>query len=267
MPISKTMNTQQAANLGRFCASLAALTIALAGTIILSGCADDPCKDDGIPLVPCTMPTALEHDHGLDGACDCETADGSESDEGSDEGSGGGSGDASSSSESGDSWDGGEAGTDTVTSTEATTGDTGGDTDTETGDASESEETCDETDTGSETDTETGTDCPDLDLDGVCDEDDNCPETWNPYQLDEDMDGVGWACDFCDQDPGPDHGNCEAGVRKLHQSCWAIDDIIVIMTHGHGHKNYGVCKKRCLSDLWCSHKVGKPTGHCSEFGT
>jgi hypothetical protein len=39
--------------------------------------------------------------------------------------------------------------------------------------------------------------CPDLDSDGVCDGDDNCPSVANANQADGDGDGVGDACDNC----------------------------------------------------------------------
>ena len=39
--------------------------------------------------------------------------------------------------------------------------------------------------------------CDDTDGDGVCDEDDNCPETPNTTQVDTDQDGVGEDCDNC----------------------------------------------------------------------
>ncbi|MCB9163610.1 MAG: T9SS type A sorting domain-containing protein [Flavobacteriales bacterium] len=44
-------------------------------------------------------------------------------------------------------------------------------------------------------------DPPDADLDGVPDDDDNCPNTANPLQEDADMDGAGDACDGCPNDP------------------------------------------------------------------
>jgi len=39
--------------------------------------------------------------------------------------------------------------------------------------------------------------CPDLDSDGICDGDDNCPSVANPGQADGDGDSVGDACDNC----------------------------------------------------------------------
>ncbi|MBN2421696.1 hypothetical protein JXB41_00595 [Candidatus Woesearchaeota archaeon] len=38
-------------------------------------------------------------------------------------------------------------------------------------------------------------DCIDSDKDGICDEDDNCPDVWNPWQRDSDSDGIGNLCD------------------------------------------------------------------------
>jgi hypothetical protein len=40
-------------------------------------------------------------------------------------------------------------------------------------------------------------DCPDSDLDGACDAEDNCPAAYNPFQEDGDLDGLGNACDPC----------------------------------------------------------------------
>ena len=45
------------------------------------------------------------------------------------------------------------------------------------------------------------TDGPDTDHDGVCDPQDNCPNTPNPTQTDTDGDGIGDACDPCTKSP------------------------------------------------------------------
>ena len=39
--------------------------------------------------------------------------------------------------------------------------------------------------------------CPDRDEDGLCEQEDNCPQIFNPEQLDIDADGLGDACDNC----------------------------------------------------------------------
>ena len=40
--------------------------------------------------------------------------------------------------------------------------------------------------------------CSDIDDDGIIDIEDNCPENYNPYQFDNDGDGVGDGCDLVD---------------------------------------------------------------------
>ena len=54
-----------------------------------------------------------------------------------------------------------------------------------------------------------GGDCPegDMDGDGICDDDDNCPENANPDQTDTDGDGVGDACDNCPEDTNADQAD------------------------------------------------------------
>ena len=43
--------------------------------------------------------------------------------------------------------------------------------------------------------------CPDADGDGICDANDNCPNIYNPAQIDTDGDGIGDVCDPCPLDP------------------------------------------------------------------
>jgi hypothetical protein len=45
--------------------------------------------------------------------------------------------------------------------------------------------------------------CPDLDSDGICESEDNCPTLSNPDQADTDNDGLGDLCDNCPNDFNP----------------------------------------------------------------
>ena len=49
--------------------------------------------------------------------------------------------------------------------------------------------------------------CADNDADGVCDDNDNCPEISNPDQTDTDEDGTGDVCDSCTDTDGDGYGN------------------------------------------------------------
>ncbi len=52
-------------------------------------------------------------------------------------------------------------------------------------------------------------DCSDVDDDWTCDEDDNCPDDYNPGQEDEDSDDYGDACDNCPDDYNPDQADSD----------------------------------------------------------
>jgi len=61
---------------------------------------------------------------------------------------------------------------------------------------------------------------PDSDRDGVPDDEDNCPETFNPDQRDSDGDGVGDACDNCPTTPNPDQRDTDRdGVGDACDNC------------------------------------------------
>jgi hypothetical protein len=61
---------------------------------------------------------------------------------------------------------------------------------------------------------------PDIDGDGIPNEDDNCPRVPNPDQLDSDGDGVGDACDNCPDVPNPDQRDRDGdGVGDACDNC------------------------------------------------
>jgi len=62
--------------------------------------------------------------------------------------------------------------------------------------------------------------CPDADLDGICDADDNCPAIANAGQEDSDSDGVGDACDNCPSiaNAGQEDGDSD-GVGDACDNC------------------------------------------------
>ncbi|MFH2056449.1 MAG: dockerin type I domain-containing protein, partial [bacterium] len=49
--------------------------------------------------------------------------------------------------------------------------------------------------------------CPDDDVDFVCDQDDNCPDRYNPLQEDADSDDLGDSCDLCTDLDGDGYGD------------------------------------------------------------
>ncbi len=65
--------------------------------------------------------------------------------------------------------------------------------------------------------------CPDGDLDGVCDDDDNCVFTFNPDQADGDGDFVGDVCDNCVFTFNPDQADSDGdSVGDACDNCWAV---------------------------------------------
>jgi len=67
----------------------------------------------------------------------------------------------------------------------------------------------------------------DVDADGVGDDCDNCPDVYNPDQTDSDSDGVGDECDGCPTDPNKiDPGICGCGVPDTDTESEGTPDCI-----------------------------------------
>ncbi len=97
--------------------------------------------------------------------------------------------------------------------------------------------------------------CPDVDDDGRCDQDDNCPNIWNPDQEDVDRDGVGNRCDNCPEVPNADQldsdgdGIGDVCAGQLVDWCESIEGIGDPCPISNA---YGECSKgivNCDSDL------------------
>ena len=77
--------------------------------------------------------------------------------------------------------------------------------------------------------------CVDSDDDGICDAEDNCPQTPNPNQEDADGDGVGDACDNCRNVPNPDQANNDGDARgNACDPCPDVNDANAVDSDGDG---------------------------------
>jgi hypothetical protein len=94
----------------------------------------------------------------------------------------------------------------------------------------------------------------DADGDGVADEADNCPVTWNADQADADADSVGDACDNCpvEPNPGQEDGGGELGVGDACDCpCFTSLAVAALVTTLQDTSTY--------RDLLCiDTRVGKP---------
>ena len=71
----------------------------------------------------------------------------------------------------------------------------------------------------------------DFDLDGYDDDDDNCPEQYNPNQADIDQDGSGDACDVCDNANVFVTGNVNGDLDSDNQPLVNFFDIVTLIDH------------------------------------
>jgi len=96
--------------------------------------------------------------------------------------------------------------------------------------------------------------CEDVDGDGICDEDDNCPNTANPDQADCNNNGIGDACD----DINPD---AEEVCDNIDNNCDGQIDEGLVQNCGSG---YCAGTQACTAGVWsdCS-SAGTDCGVCA----
>jgi hypothetical protein len=94
--------------------------------------------------------------------------------------------------------------------------------------------------------------CIDIDGDGICDSDDNCPTVSNPDQKDTDKDGIGDVCDNCPTDFNPDQKDIDGdGLGEFCDSCPKsnIEQLIIIGDCNTGVNNQFFTDGCTMSDL------------------
>ncbi len=85
----------------------------------------------------------------------------------------------------------------------------------------------------------TGVGLSDTDVDGVTDDDDNCPTVSNPDQQDVESDGVGDACDNCPTEANADQRDCD--MNQIGDVCEIDLDVFVAVLLGHDSDTAHVC--------------------------
>ena len=71
----------------------------------------------------------------------------------------------------------------------------------------------------------------DFDEDGFDEDDDNCPDTYNPTQADIDGDGYGDACDICDNENVFVIGNVNGDIDMNNEPKVDFFDVISLLDH------------------------------------
>jgi len=107
----------------------------------------------------------------------------------------------------------------------------------------------------------------DIDDDGVADLEDNCPEYYNPEQLDRDWDGLGDVCDIkkgSGSDKKSDDGECEESI-----DC-GTDDYVgdYFCSEGNKVKNFETfaCNNPGEEDSYCNSDIEEVIIDECEFG-